>query len=393
MAEEAAGDARRGGALGRVWRRAKRWLEAPKAWWSDLSAQGRERVVRRVGTAFAGFAVLLFMALAVGFGYLAVQVIEAFGAIRDLDYGALEDETLVVVFRNLLWGVSAAAGAAVAVLGVGLAGWRTVTQHRQSQIEQRRVETETFSKAMELLGNDVFAIRLGGILQLETLAQQSRRLHWPIMEAFCAYLRETGESVIKDKVETSEKNFDSEPIHTFTAESEAYVKARTHGEEACPQDIQAIITAIIRRDKSKDPQGVRIDLSNALLSGADLSWSNLDFYIFTRAQLNNVNFMGASLKNVNLNEANLVKSYLRYADLSGAYLMSTNLESAFLRDANFSSTECALANFRGADFKRTNIFGAKFGASYVSQDQIEMCVGDSHTSLREDLIRPAQWDG
>jgi hypothetical protein len=256
MAVKTAGDARRGGALGRVWRRAKGWLEARKAWWSDLSAQGRERVVRRIGTAFAGLAVLLFLALAVGFGYLAVQVIDAFGAIRDLDYGALEDETLVVVFRNLLWGVSAAAGAAVAVLGLGLAAWRTVTQHRQSQIEQRRVETETFSKAMELLGNEEFAIRLGGILQLETLAQQSRRLHWPIMEAFCAYLRE------QRPAETNENDtVESDTVSPF------------------PADLQAIVTAIRRRNLRHDAVAQQIPLARA-----DLSWADLTGAFFWKVQ-------------------------------------------------------------------------------------------------------------
>jgi hypothetical protein len=38
MAEETAGGKRRGGALGRVWRRSKGWVAKPKAWWSDLSA-------------------------------------------------------------------------------------------------------------------------------------------------------------------------------------------------------------------------------------------------------------------------------------------------------------------------------------------------------------------
>jgi hypothetical protein len=273
----------------------------PKALRSARSAQGRERVTRRIGTAFAALAVLLFLALAVGFGYLAVQVIDAFGAIRDLDYGALEDETLVVVFRNLLWGVSAAAGAAVAVLGVGLAAWRTVTQHRQSQIEQRRVETETFSKAMELLGNDVFAIRLGGILQLETLARQSQRLHWPIKEAFCAYLRE------KRSVHAArEKVNASDPETSF------------------PADLQAILTAIGRRKRRHDPANTPLPLAGVDLQGANLR----------RARL-----QGASLYSANLRGANLFQAHLEAADLGHASLADANLCKAHLQGADLRHSD------------------------------------------------------
>jgi hypothetical protein len=378
MAADTAGDTPRGGALGGLWRRAVGWPGRVQAWWSDLSADGQGRVVRRVGAAFAGIAVVLFLALAVGFGYLAVQVVAAFAAIRDLDYNALKDDTLVVVFRNLLWGVAAAAGATVAAIGVGLAAWRTVTQHRQSQIEQRRVETETFSKAMELLGNETFAIRLGGILQLETLAQQSRRLHWPIMEAFCAYLRE------QRPVETVEKQADeTDAIAPF------------------PSDLQAIVTAIGRRNRRHDPAAARlplerIDLSGANLSGAhleraQLQWAPLERADLERAHLEGADLFGAHLEGADLFKAHLERAQLPLAHLEGALLDRAHLEGADLERAHLEGANLYGAHLDGADLERAHLDGADLQSTDVTQEQIDEARGDSKTQLPQRLTRPEGW--
>jgi hypothetical protein len=328
--------------------------------------------VRRIGTAFAGLAVLLFLALAVGFGYLAVQVIDAFAAIRDLNYGALEDETLVVVFRNLLWGVSAAAGAAVAVLGVGLAAWRTVTQHRQSRIEQRQVETETFSKAMELLGNEEFAIRLGGILQLETLAQQSRRLHWPIMEAFCAYLREQrpveGHT---PKDETGARPADTSGDRSDSADAAA----------AFPADLQAIVTAIGRRNRRHDPAATPLPLEGVNLSGASFQGAHLERAVLIGAHLERANLIGAHLERADLFGAHLeralfVQAHLERADLSEAHLEDTNLIGAHLE---------------GADLEEAHLEGANLRETDVTQGQIDMAFGNAETRLPNGLTYPSRW--
>ena len=358
IAADTAGNTPRGGALGRLWRRVISWPGRVQAWWSDLSADDRGRVVRRFGAAFAGIAVVLFLALAVGFGYLAVQVVAAFAAIRDLDYNALKDDTLVVVFRNLLWGVAAAAGATVAAIGVGLAAWRTVTQHRQSQIEQRRVETETFSKAMELLGNETFAIRLGGILQLETLAQQSRRLHWPIMEAFCAYLCE------QRPVEAVQKNADE-----------------TEANGPFPSDLQAIVTAIGRRNRRHDPAAARLPLERIDLSGANLSGVHLE-----RADL-----LGAHLSRADLSKAHLEGVDFAGAHLEGAHLQMAHLEDADLFVANLDGAQLYGAHLERADLFKAHLEGADLRSTDVTQEQIERAHGDSKTRLPGGLTRPEGW--
>jgi hypothetical protein len=150
---------------------------------------------------------------------------------------------------------------------------------------------------MELLGNEEFAIRLGGILQLETLAQQSRRLHWPIMEAFCGYLRE------QRPAETKENDTDeSDSVSAF------------------PADLQAIVTAIRRRNLRHDPVAQQIPLARADLSGADLTSAFLESADFKGARLQD-----ADISHSHLGRANFTGANLRHADLRGANLESVRL--------------------------------------------------------------------
>jgi hypothetical protein len=44
--------------------------------------------------------------------------------------------------------------------------------------------------AIEQLGTDSLAVRLGGIYALVQIAFDSAELHWPIMEVLTAYLRD-----------------------------------------------------------------------------------------------------------------------------------------------------------------------------------------------------------
>jgi uncharacterized protein YjbI with pentapeptide repeats len=65
------------------------------------------------------------------------------------------------------------------------------------QVNQKTLETtqqgqitERFTKAIEQLGNDNLAIRLGGIYALERIARDSAYDHWAVMEVLTAYVRE-----------------------------------------------------------------------------------------------------------------------------------------------------------------------------------------------------------
>jgi DNA-binding transcriptional ArsR family regulator len=72
----------------------------------------------------------------------------------------------------------------LALLGTLYFSARTLRLNRRGQL------TERFSKAIEQLGSETLAVRLGGIYAMEQIAVDSRELHWPVMEVLTAYLRE-----------------------------------------------------------------------------------------------------------------------------------------------------------------------------------------------------------
>ena len=88
-------------------------------------------------------------------------------------------------------------GGLLAIIGIYMAHRRIRALERQVQIGQEQLQvaqegqiTERFTRAIEQLGSDKMAIRLGGIYALERIANDSDKDYWPIMETLTAYVRE-----------------------------------------------------------------------------------------------------------------------------------------------------------------------------------------------------------
>jgi len=113
------------------------------------------------------------------------------------------------------------------------------------------------------------------------------------------------------------------------------------------------------------------DLSGAILSGANLSDSDLRNVNLTGAILSGANLSDSDLRYVNLTGANLTG-----ADLSGANLRKANLRKANLRNANLtramlnkadlSGADLSGANLSGAILERTNLTGADLSGAILS---------------------------
>ena len=94
---------------------------------------------------------------------------------------------------------------------------------------------------------------------------------------------------------------------------------------------------------------VGVDLTDAMLPGADLSNANLRNAILIGASLDAANLEGADLRGACLWDASIAEANLKGADLRGAdlsrsyttedYLGATFCEGAKLRDANFDGVD------------------------------------------------------
>lgn len=79
-------------------------------------------------------------------------------------------------------------------------------------------------------------VRLGGIYALESVANDSVRYHWPIMEVLCTYVRENAPRINEESANT---------------------KVASHP----TADIQAIVTVLGRRNREHEQNDQRLNLS------------------------------------------------------------------------------------------------------------------------------------
>jgi len=195
--------------------------------------------------------------------------------------------------------------------------------------------TDRFSKAVEQLGNkDSLEVRLGGIYALERIARDSARDHPTVMEVLSAYVREHA------------------PRTTCTSLAPS---ARP------TTDVQAILTVIGRRDVNRNRDALALndtcllgaDLTNAILSRADL----------TNADLTNADLFRADLTNADLTNADLTRAYLTFADLTGASLGDADLFGADLFGADLTHASLGGAYLGGADLTNADLTGAYLGGA------------------------------
>ena len=92
--------------------------------------------------------------------------------------------------RNLILVIGGWLGVLAAIIGFVLAGFRTSTQLQMTQTAIDGQVTERFTRAVEQLGHERRAVRLGAIYALERVAKDSARDRDTIMETLTAYIRE-----------------------------------------------------------------------------------------------------------------------------------------------------------------------------------------------------------
>ena len=126
--------------------------------------------------------------------------------------------------------------------------------------------TDRFTKAIDQLGKDTLAVRLGGIYALERIARDSESDHWAVMEVLTAFVREQAPAQTMSPEKTSGER--------ETKESQR--------ERKLPSDIQAILTVSGRRARTFGNGETRplalndTNLQGALLLGAQLQDADLE---------------------------------------------------------------------------------------------------------------------
>jgi hypothetical protein len=220
-------------------------------------------------------------------------------------------------------------------LGAGLfAAGALVFTARNFTLSREGQVTDRYTKAIEQLGSDKLAVRIGGIYALERVARDSAKDHRTVMEVLAAFIREHPHeqgpmpASATDALPTQIPEADALPTRTIRP------------------DVQAAVTVIGRRIPRNDRE--RINLAGAILGGADLADANLGFARLTRADLHDASLIGAILGGARLDGADLGGADLSYADLSDANLSRANLSRADFLWANLTGTFLGGADLSGA---------------------------------------------
>jgi hypothetical protein len=235
--------------------------------------------------------------------------------------------------------VGQALGGAAVLIGAAFALFQFLQQQKGAH---DLLISNQVSKGFEQLASDKIAMRLGGIYALEGVMNTSEQYHGPVLEALCAFVRESALG----------KTISQQPT----------------------TDIQAALTVIGRRAEGPGA----LNLSKVRIPGANLIGANLSGANLLDANLGDANLIAANLSGANLNSANLGSANLGSANLSGAHLIGAQLGDANLTAANLTAANLIGANLSGANLLAANLSGANLsGAKNLTQEQLNAACGNA----------------
>uniref|UniRef100_A0AAU1HZ72 Pentapeptide repeat-containing protein n=1 Tax=Streptomyces sp. NBC_00180 TaxID=2903632 RepID=A0AAU1HZ72_9ACTN len=251
----------------------------------------------------------------------------ASGYWNSLDAG--ERSAAMGQFRLALVQVLAAVGAVVALLYTA----------RNYRLNQRGQVTERFSKALERLGSEEPYVRLGGILALEQILQDSPTQANHAVQVLNGFVREKSPKVgdRKEQPRTA--------VARLTAKRRGRPKTLSAADRlGLPSDIHAALMALANWAEREYPGMDQVPH----LGGLDLSG----------AFIPEIHLYRSEMRGANLSRANLICADLRLARLDDVLLIGALLEGADLTSADLEGANLSQANIRDAIFEKANLSGA-----------------------------------
>ncbi|MGX7828296.1 pentapeptide repeat-containing protein [Actinokineospora sp. 24-640] len=263
-------------------------------------------------------------------------------------------------------GLAAAAGAG-AVFALLLAVRRQWHQETSAvdtvhDATERRI-TDLYTKAVEQLGSDKAAVRLGGLYALQRLGEGSLTQRETILNVICAYLR----MPVPTLPTTNTTDTDEEPApltpeeqQQLTPEEQQQHQQRLN-DLAQEQQVRLTAQRILTRHRQPGPhywETTTIDLTGANLAHADLAHADLTGANLAYTDLTGADLTGSSLTATDLTGAYLTGAYLTHANLTDANLAHAGLTGAVLGNANLTHAKLTHAGLIGANLSGTNLADA-----------------------------------
>ena len=324
----------------------------------------------------------------------------------------------------------------LAIIGMPFAIWRSVVAGRQADTAQRGLRNERYQKAVEMLGNGILAVRLGGIYALQRLTKEDPiQYHIQVMRLFCAFLRHPTQASqshvphnemveivggheravnesIRDDVEDVLRAIGTRTKEEIEIESRAGFDLVIYEADLRHLNIRDVTSStyvidskngLIELNKRRCENLSRIHFRRVDFSNTDLSFTNMSHTTFwdskfNRARCEEVDLSSSSweggtleeaklynadLSNATMSEIDLTTADLSGANLSGVIFKKVNLSGVILRDANLSGTCFSLGRSQEGLWSREGLrqFAPKIeefcvGVQNITQAQIDEARAD-----------------
>jgi hypothetical protein len=294
---------------------------------------------------------LALVVIALGLLIGCTVVFPRYLAASDLDHAKVSPTDLAQARNDVRTTLLQGFGGMVLLLGAYLT-WRQTQVSRAAGHEELRLSregqlTDRFTRAVEQLGNEDVAVRVGGIYALGRIAEESSTDRAPIEDLLAAYVR-------------AHAPWPPTPNSPFPAD---LPPRQLPPLSVRAPDIQAIMTVLGRRTPSPPHPAAwisidlaRTDLRRAYLSGANLQRARLGGASLARAWMFRTDFRGVDLRDADLRDALLrgaiadlttwwpedfdpqaagvhVRPHLENADLRSSYLGRIDITGISLRGA------------------------------------------------------------
>ena len=284
------------------------------------------------------FLLFLFVALAVGFFYLASLddpewIANRLGVskARLPKYEALK--ILGIGMGGLLIAIQAAIAnkRANAMMQTAQAQARATEEQAKANVNTEQGQRqERLKNAIEHLGHDKESVRLGGAYELFHLARDTKDLRQTVLDILCAHIR---------RMTDEEGNY----------------RAKHWSKPS--EEVQSLLNLLFVQNH--DVFGdFHVDLQGTWLKGANLQGARLDKADLTEAYLCGVALVGANLREANMTKVHLQKADLTKAQMQKAILRRTRMQGACLNRVRLHETQLYGTQMQGAKLVAARMEGA-----------------------------------
>ncbi|MCY4031982.1 MAG: pentapeptide repeat-containing protein [Hyphomicrobiales bacterium] len=301
------------------------------------------------------------------------------------------------------------------LLTAGLIGWYFL--FKRTRVAEQSLTVDQLTHAINQLTNENLAVRLGGILGLEQIAETQEEERKKIARILVTFIRthatKDSEEVKKNLATYKSPNFETEEefdaYRTLRLDIEAAVNAlasiasklekqeqfgKQHNETK--HDLCDLQNTDLRGLRFVKANLSRFNLIGADMSGAWLAGAKLmDAYLYNPKNRSIFLFgdrkkdSGTKFINAFLDGANLSGAYLNFVDFSGAQIVQSDLSKARLNKSifvktNLESTNLNGASLRAAVFQKSNLKSANLSNANLTLAKFE------HTRLKNTIFNGTQ---